>query len=506
MWMPSYLQRNRYGVYYFRRAIPKQIRNIVGKSEIVFSLHTRNTCHAKSLARLNAVRVDQYFAEVCMSKKDSEDFNLGFITKSTLLDGTTIEQETTPTDIAALREAGLSPSEIADVIKTVHSSTPIQKPSKQSKELTNSTNHKDDITVQTLIDDFVNHWEAERGGKNIPAVQMTKLRRLNEMLGTTTPISSVSRESAEVVRQHLGMLPANSRSYRKLSVPEIINRTRDLTIDRLSNKSRNDHLELYTRLFKYSQQKYPKLTPINPFDGVRVIVNAKERVEKARRAFSRDHIKKIFSTPLYTKPDLSLPYRYWTPLVGLFTGARRGSISTLFIKDIKRIDDIWVFDFNENEDVKREKTVNGFRLTPIHPILIQLGFLDYVNDLSKKDNSRLFPDLKNWTEKELYGRPIGDWFNGSGNRRPGYLHKLGIRGKKREYVFHSFRHTLTTELRRVGADVLTIEQICGRTDGAKTTGQQYYTERDKLSFLYETISKLDFSHELSEVESYKPKM
>ena len=501
MWMPSYLQRNRYGVYYFRRAIPKQIRNIVGKSEIVFSLHTRNTRHAKSLARLNAVRVDQYFAEVCMSKKDSEDFNLGFLTKSTLLDGTTIEQETTPNDITALKDAGLSPSEIADIIKTVHSPSPTL--TLAAQPVAAGVKQQVSITLEILINQYADHWKEEHGGRNVPAVEITKLRRLKEILGSTTTIENVSRESAEFVRQTLSKLPSNTRPYRGLSVQQIISATSDKNIDILSNKSRNDHLEVYSRLFKYAIQKHPSHVTINPFEGVRVKVDAKERARKRRSAFDREQLKLIFSTSIHTKPDLSKPYRYWTPLIGLFTGARRGSISTLYLDDIKKVNDVWVFDFNENTKDKREKSANGFRLTPIHPFLITIGLLDYKNDLSNRGEKRLFPDLDHWTVSELYGRRIGDWFNGSNKHRPGFLKKIGISGRKSQYVFHSFRHTLTTELRLVGADPLTIEQICGRSDGTKTVGQKYYTEPDKLVDLLNVVNDIDFSNELKSVNRYK---
>lgn len=39
--LPSCLQRNRFGIYYFRRAVPEALRPTVGKLEIIRSLRTR---------------------------------------------------------------------------------------------------------------------------------------------------------------------------------------------------------------------------------------------------------------------------------------------------------------------------------------------------------------------------------------------------------------------------------------------------------------------------------
>lgn len=498
--MPSYLQRNRHGVYYFRRAIPKQIRHIIGKSEIIFSLHTRTTSDAKYLARLNAVRVDQYFLGAFMAKKDSEDFNLGFITKATLLDGTRVEHETTPTDIAAMKEAGLSPDQIADILKTVHTSPTDQQAT--LKDSPSSFKQTDVVSLSELIDQYVRHWEDEHAGSKLAAVQMTKLRRLTEILGKDTSIEQIDIDTAELVRSKIGKLPSNSVSYRGLKVPQILEIIADKNIECLSKKSQNDHLQIYSSLFKYACQKYRKAINVNPFEGVKVKVNAKEKIKKTRKAFTRKHLELIFSTPIHSEPNISMPYRYWAPLLGLFTGARRGSISAIHLRDIRKIDNIWVIDFNEDNEVKREKTASGFRITPIHPFLIKCGLLDYVKELEKKDEIRLLPDLKHWTEKELYGRAIGEWFNGSSRRRPGFLSKIGITGNKGEFVFHSFRHTITTELRRSGADNLQIEQICGRSEGSKNTGQLFYTEKDHPLDLYNTLSKVDFSQELKLVRPY----
>ena len=71
MKIPSYLQRNRYGIFHFRRAVPQCLRAILGKGEIVRSMHTREPREAAQLSRMFAVHVDRLLEGAHMKKKNS---------------------------------------------------------------------------------------------------------------------------------------------------------------------------------------------------------------------------------------------------------------------------------------------------------------------------------------------------------------------------------------------------------------------------------------------------
>ena len=58
--------------------------------------------------------------------------------------------------------------------------------------------------------------------------------------------------------------------------------------------------------------------------------------------------------------------------------------------DVRREGEIWVIDINAHGD-KRLKTESSARLVPIHPQLIGLGWLDYV-EYCPRGQERLFPD------------------------------------------------------------------------------------------------------------------
>ena len=99
MKIPSYLQRNRYGIFHFRRAVPECLRNIIGKREIVRSLRTREPCEAVQLSRLAAMQVERVFQEARMSKRKSIKTEYTF--EFEYPDGTKEKKKITPQDIVS---------------------------------------------------------------------------------------------------------------------------------------------------------------------------------------------------------------------------------------------------------------------------------------------------------------------------------------------------------------------------------------------------------------------
>ena len=60
MKLPSYLQRNRYGIYYFRKVIPRELRCIAKRREIVCSLKTYHRTKAVQVSRILVLEIDDF--------------------------------------------------------------------------------------------------------------------------------------------------------------------------------------------------------------------------------------------------------------------------------------------------------------------------------------------------------------------------------------------------------------------------------------------------------------
>ena len=119
-------------------------------------------------------------------------------------------------------------------------------------------------------------------------------------------------------------------------------------------------------------------------------------------------------------------------------------------------------------------------MIPIHPKLIDMGFLLYVTYQRKNKQRKLFSVLQRQGHNG-YAGPIQHWF-------ARYLDTLKIRDKSK--VFHSFRHTFETMAveKRIPAEYQ--NAICGWTD--QGIGQRLYAHKKDMSVMLEEISKIEY--------------
>ena len=106
---------------------------------------------------------------------------------------------------------------------------------------------------------------------------------------------------------------------------------------------------------------------------------------------------------------INKPERYWVTLLSAYSGARLNEICQLDVIDIQELDGIWTINLNANSADKSIKTEAGSRLVPIHPKLMELGFLDYLQMIRNRNHQKLFPNLKKMRSTG-YGTMISHWF------------------------------------------------------------------------------------------------
>ena len=132
------------------------------------------------------------------------------------------------------------------------------------------------------------------------------------------------------------------------------------------------------------------------------------------------------------------------------------------------------------------KTVSSGREIPLHPAIVQRGFLEYVRNIRVAGHERLFPEA--WDTQNGPGDKLSRWFAVyRKNLKIGQLKKGdGLPSK----CLHSFRHTFANGLKQAGADPLKIGQLMGHADPNISTGR--YGKAFPLSALYETVCMLSF--------------
>lgn len=173
--------------------------------------------------------------------------------------------------------------------------------------------------------------------------------------------------------------------------------------------------------------------------------------EDGRQPFTEEELKLIFEQQQYFTGDgrhvvggnaAWYPFEYWLPLLGLYAGCRISEVCQLHLSDVRQVSGIWVLDLNENTADKKLKTdATSFRLIPLHPKLVELGFLEYCATLGQAGFQRVFPELSYSSSDARYAKePI--------RKMSAMLKVLGMprNGGK---VFHCLRHNLNNALLRV---------------------------------------------------------
>jgi integrase len=147
----------------------------------------------------------------------------------------------------------------------------------------------------------------------------------------------------------------------------------------LTNQTRNKRIAGMSILF--GQAVNGGWIESNPTKGVKFEVKDGDR--KKREAFDRDEIKTWMRHPCFTDHQFDAYgwSEFWIPLLCLWHGARRNEIGHLLTSDIRKIDEIWIINIDGRVgggEGKKIKTAASRREIPLHPKLIEMGFLRWV--------------------------------------------------------------------------------------------------------------------------------
>lgn len=174
----------------------------------------------------------------------------------------------------------------------------------------------------------------------------------------------------------------------------------------------------------------------------------KRTAKDEREAFTPADVIRIFSAPAWQgcksvkrrrEPGevIVKDWLYWVPLLAVYSGARREEICGLETADVSAVDGIPVLHIRPNAR-RGLKNPQSERIVPVHPHLVELGFLDFADKQREAGHTDLFNDLR----RKSSASQIGDsmdylWRNIQSDR-------LGPQPKK---TFHSFRHYAIQGLR-----------------------------------------------------------
>ncbi|WBL77245.1 tyrosine-type recombinase/integrase [Bradyrhizobium xenonodulans] len=188
-----------------------------------------------------------------------------------------------------------------------------------------------------------------------------------------------------------------------------------------------------------------------------------------RDAFDDTELLQLLQQPLFTgcKNRLHVwqpggyfvqSHIYWGFLICILTGMRPGEVGQLKCADIRTDGEFYYFDLRPFDarsgrvalkDLRNLKTNAAGRVIPIHPILIELGLLDRMQDLIDKKEERLFPEWEAYIRKDgtvRWSQPLSKSWQ--------YVKKL-LKLSRADLTLYSTRHLM--------ADWLDNEAIAQRT-------------------------------------------
>lgn len=304
-------------------------------------------------------------------------------------------------------------------------------------------------------------------------------RLLRDVLGADTHIARLTHDDGQRLFEAVLGLPTNARKHRALKdlgTLEAIAEGKRLGLPTVSAKTVNDrYMANIGTLFRFAAGR--GWMTLNPVHGLRAhdAVNDRDR----RDAF-RANLPKLFGAAPWTPRDTSQSLHYWGPLLALFHGLRLGEIAGLLVGDIgEEAGEPMLF----LRDGKRPlKTKAARREMPVHPTLVELGFLEFVK-ARREDaggDELLFVGQKAYARQQ-WGRGLGEWFVKQ-------VRALGLQGRK--LGMHSLRHDFRDALRE--ADVP--EEVAHYLMGHAQEGMGgIYGGRPTLARLKAAIAKVAYT-------------
>ena len=132
------------------------------------------------------------------------------------------------------------------------------------------------------------------------------------------------------------------------------------------------------------------------------------------------------------------PVKHWVPFfLRAYSGARLSEICQLRVQDIAEVNGIWCMKIVP--EAGWVKTAGSERIVPLHPAVIEAGFLQYVSNLT---SGPIFPALP----PDRFGKR-----GGNGTKVIGPVGASPRPDRKRLSPSHSWRHRFKTMSRRHGS-------------------------------------------------------
>ncbi|HJV86779.1 MAG TPA: site-specific integrase [Noviherbaspirillum sp.] len=537
MQLPSYLVRNRLGIYYLRVVIPRawRLSYPVLPREIRRSLHTRNPRLAKTAARRFAAAYDLFLQSKTMETAMRYDNEASQWLIGKAADGrlqVTRQPGDDPNDLSviihAMMENGRVPLEVLENPFQRATFVPSAREIRETRTLLRQQGN--DGRGEWLSDAILRYKQdmelEERwaSASTWPGAYEPALRHFREIIapdettaekrtvvinGKTArifdiPVADIDATHIRQFKSVMSVWPKGFGQGTRGTAKGVLTAKDALAMTHLPRQSAQNAIKKCEVVKAFLRWAYIDGC-IPEGDRFAGILPSKQRKKNGEGKhgylrFTDAELHILFESVDYRDNLFKTAAQYWIPLIGLYTGARINEIAQMDVADIVVSEEgIRCFHITDTEDedehdgelyspeVSREdfrksvKTDAARRLVPIHPKLIEIGldlYLEYVKSLGHK---RLFPELT-YEPKSGYGRIPSRTFRE-------YTKRYGVY-RERKKVFHSFRSTLNGILQKKGMTLEHRSRLIGHA--TKSVNDQHYGGETPLQQIAEQLARVDY--------------
>lgn len=327
--------------------------------------------------------------------------------------------------------------------------------------------HNDSATLSSVIDEYVER--NERSWTQKTRLEIIASYKLILQIMGNLRLDVLTRQHMINLRNVLLQLPANlQKIYPNKKIDEVLKMP---NIVPMSISSVNKHLSRISSLLRFSV--LDGHSSVNYAEGLQL--QQPIRSDEERKPYSSEDIRNILNA---LPKDSKRLDRYWIPVIGLYSGMRLDEICQLHLEDVEVLGHIACFNINDDGD-KKLKNKASKRIIPVHPKLLELGFMKYVENIRRSEIDRLWPNLIR--KRDGYSHDFGKWF-----QRFNRKHVTKDKAK----VFHSFRHVVADTLKQAGVQEIVISEILGHANDSMTMSR--YGKRYQPKVLLEALMHLDY--------------
>lgn len=282
----------------------------------------------------------------------------------------------------------------------------------------------------------------------------------------TKPSASTLSNWRGHIRSLAAAFPEKAENAASITAQDIITWKDMLVSSGKAAKTINDsYLACVRTLFSFGVNN--RLLSDNP--GIGVKVAGSRKAGTSRLPYTNSEVARLLVLARGEKHAA----RRWLPWLAAQTGSRIGEVAQLWGKFVKQEGEIWYLDIRPAPDAGSIKEEVSERHVPIHPALIEEGFLEFVR---ARGDGPLFYDKSSGNPGRKHAS------KGVSNHIAEWIRRNGF-SDLRKAPNHALRHWFKTEAGRVGIEARLVDKIQGHAPRSQADRYYHPGLRTKLDAL-----------------------